>query len=161
MIFGDNLSFAKWISMSKTSLWETKMFPWLLSVIGNKIPVCYMKWVQWRKNYQFWLQVTECGVEEEPARRAHLKQEVPLQLDGRRSLRTLLWQLQVLNASEDQPTNGRWEAYLSVSSGPLYSWSSAEGKPNNWITTELCCFTKLCEKGFVTSVLDVAVTMAT
>jgi len=67
-------------------------------------------------------------------------------------LRVLIWQLQVLNASEDQLTNGRGETCLSVSSGPLYSCFSAEGNTNNWITAELCCFTKLCEQVFVTSV---------
>lgn len=55
---------------------NVKFLAWLLFVIANKNPDLYMEWAHWRKNYQFRAQVTECGVEKEPARRVDLKQEV-------------------------------------------------------------------------------------
>lgn len=88
-------------------------------------------------------------MEKELARRVHLKQGVSV-AGGR--WRELCWQLQVLNGSEDW-----WEACLLPNSNPWCLCSSAAGKPNNWATRELCCFTRLCEWGFVTSVSEIAV----
>lgn len=65
---------------------NVKYFASFFFVIGNKNPDLYIEWAHWKKNCKFRPQVTECGVEKEPAGRVHLKQEVCLQLDDCRMM---------------------------------------------------------------------------
>lgn len=131
--------------------------------LWNKIPVLDVKWMCFigRKNNQFRLRVTEWGVEKEPTRGVHLKQEDNQFATGWYNWMPKSAALAVADSycSWRPARKGQVKACLSVSSDPWYSCSSAQAKPNNWVTTELCCVAKLWDQGSVTCALAMAVTM--